>query len=149
MPAWCRRQLGCGKALEDTLSSSFGRGIRAHLKLQTRECTGNESHMCGRVPSWGWGSTTAIIARMQESSAQVSSRPRAGRMETSKGSWCCSEGQQGTGGMERTETATHPPTVPCSCELWETVHFPLTNLCYYCSYECSYNTHNSFIYFPS
>ena len=85
------RQLGCGKALKATLSSSFGAGS-GPIWLNNLKCTGKESHVW-RCPSWGWGSTTANMARMQESSAQVSSSPRARRMESSNKAGVCSEGQ--------------------------------------------------------
>ncbi|XDB50818.1 hypothetical protein ABFV05_004434 [Capra hircus] len=47
------RQLGCGKALEATLSSSFGAGS-GPIWLGNVKCTGKESHVW-RCPSWGWG----------------------------------------------------------------------------------------------
>nr|NP_001268828.1 BoWC1.1 precursor [Bos taurus]ACI62172.1 WC1 [Bos taurus] len=47
------RQLGCGKALDATLSSSFGAGS-GPIWLDNVKCTGNESHVW-RCPSRGWG----------------------------------------------------------------------------------------------
>ena len=47
------RQLGCGKALQATLSSSFGAGS-GPIWLGNVKCTGKEYHVW-RCPSWGWG----------------------------------------------------------------------------------------------
>nr|XP_025140752.1 uncharacterized protein LOC102402862 isoform X4 [Bubalus bubalis] len=47
------RQLSCGKALDATLSSSFGKGS-GPIWLDNVKCTGNESHVW-RCPSRGWG----------------------------------------------------------------------------------------------
>ncbi|XP_068827622.1 scavenger receptor cysteine-rich type 1 protein M130 [Capricornis sumatraensis] len=47
------RQLGCGKALEATFSSSFGAGS-GPIWLDNVRCTGKESHVW-RCPSRGWG----------------------------------------------------------------------------------------------
>ena len=47
------RQLGCGKALDATLSSSFGAGS-GPIWLDNVRCTGKESHVW-RCPSRGWG----------------------------------------------------------------------------------------------
>ncbi|XDC74113.1 hypothetical protein R6Z07F_005286 [Ovis aries] len=47
------RQLGCGKALQATVSSSFGAGS-GPIWLGNVKCTGKESHVW-RCPSWGWG----------------------------------------------------------------------------------------------
>uniref|UniRef100_A0A452FNA3 SRCR domain-containing protein n=1 Tax=Capra hircus TaxID=9925 RepID=A0A452FNA3_CAPHI len=47
------RQLGCGKALEATRSSSFGAGS-GPIWLNNLKCTGKESHVW-RCSSWGWG----------------------------------------------------------------------------------------------
>uniref|UniRef100_E9QB09 BoWC1.1 n=1 Tax=Bos taurus TaxID=9913 RepID=E9QB09_BOVIN len=47
------RQLGCGKALDATLSSSFGAGS-GPIWLDNVRCTGKESHVW-RCPSRDWG----------------------------------------------------------------------------------------------
>ena len=47
------RQLGCGKALDATVSSSFGAGS-GPIWLDNVRCTGKESHVW-RCPSRGWG----------------------------------------------------------------------------------------------
>ena len=47
------RQLGCGKALDATLSSSFGAGS-GPIWLDNMKCTGKESHVW-RCPSRDWG----------------------------------------------------------------------------------------------
>ncbi|XP_055425712.1 antigen WC1.1-like [Bubalus kerabau] len=47
------RQMGCGKALDATVSSSFGAGS-GPIWLDNVRCTGKESHVW-RCPSRGWG----------------------------------------------------------------------------------------------
>ena len=47
------RQLGCGEALDATVSSSFGAGS-GPIWLDNVRCTGKESHV-RRCPSQGWG----------------------------------------------------------------------------------------------
>ena len=78
------RQLGCGKALQATFSSSFGAGS-GPIWLDNVKCTGKESHVW-RCPSWGWGKhycdhslDAGVVC-----SGMVSSCPPAGRMESSK-----------------------------------------------------------------
>ena len=78
------RQLGCGKALKATLSSSFGAGS-GPIWLNNLKCTGKESHVW-RCSSWGWGKhycdhskDAGVIC-----SGMVSSCPPARRMESSK-----------------------------------------------------------------
>ena len=78
------RQLGCGEALEATLSSSFGAGS-GPIWLDNVKCTGKESHVW-RCPSQRWGKhnchhseDAGVIC-----SGMVSSCPPAERRESSK-----------------------------------------------------------------
>ena len=78
------RQLGCGKALQATFSSSFGAGS-GPIWLDNVKCTGKESHVW-RCPSWGWGKhycdhslDAGVVC-----SGMVSSCPPAERRESSK-----------------------------------------------------------------
>uniref|UniRef100_A0A4W2DZH5 SRCR domain-containing protein n=1 Tax=Bos indicus x Bos taurus TaxID=30522 RepID=A0A4W2DZH5_BOBOX len=103
------RQLGCGKALYATLSSSFGAGS-GPIWLDNMKCTGKESHVW-RCPSRGWGKhycdhseDAGVICSGMVSSLPTNSRqlrlvdgggPCAGRVEIlDQGSWgtICDDG---------------------------------------------------------
>ena len=85
------------------------------------------SPKCGGALPGDGSHTTAIIKKMQESSAQVWSIlcPQAEKMESSKKAGVWSAGQWEIGGLERTQTPTHPSWVHCGYEWWASYTFLL------------------------
>ena len=125
MPAWCAGSWDVEKPWTPlSLPPSGGdQGPSGWMKWTAEE----RSPKCGGALPGDGSNTTAIIKKMQESSAQVWSVlcPQAEKMKSSKKAGAWSARQWEIGGLERTQTPTHPPWVHCGYEWWASYTFLL------------------------